>query len=199
MIYLKEIVLVHSALLIISTTVFGCYIYSAIIGEVPIYLPMISDCFVIAPCNYISRFGLMTGSYSILIHNLAFYDYLNTSNSYLCTIISLSLATLSCVNEKENSEIHSIAAYIFFVAYWVHMVYTSVLCYDRKELDTTKPICCGIMTVSLIHAMYSEMYYTFVALYEWICFMCIMVFTYSTRYQLKRIVFCDICKLEYRK
>lgn len=97
---------------VILTTIFVCYGIAVLLGHVPVWLPMISDCAVLPPEKYIFRLGIVTGAIFLGIGSKLIY---HADKSYSYSTLELSLSTISAiglgivgvVNEEENNGIHS--------------------------------------------------------------------------------------------
>ena len=93
---------------VILATIFSCYAIAVLLGHVPVWLPMISDCGVHAPEKYFFSYGLVTGSVLICAESLLLYhaEGKTFSHSRLCLITSfmaaVGMGVVGVVNEKEN-------------------------------------------------------------------------------------------------
>ena len=97
---------------VILATIFSCYAIAVLLGHVPAWLPMISDCGVHAPEKYFFSYGLATGSVMICAESLLLYHAEGKAFSHSRLSVSLSftasvgMGVVGVVNEKENLKVH---------------------------------------------------------------------------------------------
>jgi hypothetical protein len=145
------------------------------------WLPMISDCFVTPPANYISRIGVPIIAFIIMIHNKILHEYIKTNCFIIPMISSFSLSVVAAVNEKENIYIHNYAAYCFFVTYLMNMCIVSYYIKTKRW-------------ITLIYAMF--VLYAPLGRYlpqcEWCAVGCLIWFIESTNKEIGNIKIIDI-------
>lgn len=121
---------IHTTTILCAGTVFLCYGLAVGLGHEPAWLPMISDCGWKAPECYFFRFGLLTASAHLYLMANYIADFLNSLKvcvktvSCICIfmkIASVCLGILVACDEKENNTVHSTAAVIFFIGYYLAM------------------------------------------------------------------------------
>ena len=103
--------LIHFGVLEVLGTAFLCYGLAVANGHVPAWLPMISDCAVLAPEKYPFRLGMVTGALMIaLLSVTVYYKDENTRYNKLSAIFGLiaaaGLGVVGVVNEKEDPPVH---------------------------------------------------------------------------------------------
>ena len=108
----KATLFVHLAVLEILGTIFLCYGTAVVLGHVPAWLPMISDCAVSAPEKYPFRLGLVTGAILLEVVVVLVYNAdKGFSNNKKClvfgSVASFALGVVGSVNEQENNTVHS--------------------------------------------------------------------------------------------
>ncbi len=108
----KAPLLVHLAVLETLGTILLCYGTAVVLGHVPAWLPMISDCAVSAPEKYPFRLGLITGAILLeVVVVLAYNADKGFSNNKKClvfgSIASFAIGVVGSVNEEENNTVHS--------------------------------------------------------------------------------------------
>lgn len=116
-------------------TILSCYIIAVLKGDVPIWLPYISDCAVGYPEAYIFRSGMTLSSFFLFLNSYEFYLFANIYNKdflpYLNLIYSgisnTGFAILAVVNEKENKDLHLFGAVIFFAMQGFYM-WNNLIC-----------------------------------------------------------------------
>ena len=105
-------VLIHTAVLVTLGTIILCYVLAVVNGHVPPWLPMISDCAVLAPEKYPFRLGMVLGASLLeVVTILTYFADIGFSKNKLCfilgTLACASLSITAVVNEEENNTIHS--------------------------------------------------------------------------------------------
>ena len=93
-------------------TILLCYSIAVTEGHVPAWLPMISDCAVLAPEKYPFRLGLISGALLMEVEILLAYfsnkGYSNNNLSLIAgSIAAVGLGVVGAINEQENNTIHS--------------------------------------------------------------------------------------------
>ena len=103
--------LIHVGVVETLGTIILCYVLAVVNGHVPPWLPMISDCAVLAPEKYPFRLGIVVGASLLAVQAVTKY-YADKTQPYskLCAVLgvvaSTGLAVVGVVNEKENNDIH---------------------------------------------------------------------------------------------
>jgi len=183
------------------TTIVCCYLLAVSQGNVPIWLPMISDCALFPPESYLFRLGLISSS--VLLNMNAFFMLCyksvtlnNTDLDYstfdkvayaISTIASTGLAVVGAVNEREDSSLHGTAAVIFFSCYLIYMAMVVFRLYQNSNhsaLSLQIKIACTLMGAACLIAfafMSSNWgkYHTYIAVVEWTGTFCIILGLYS--------------------
>ena len=116
-------------------TILSCYIIAVLKGDVPIWLPYISDCAVGYPEAYIFRSGMTLSSLFLFLNSYEFYLFSSYYNKNWFPFLSLiysgisnaGFATLAVVNEKENDHLHILGAVVFFAMQGFYM-WNSIIC-----------------------------------------------------------------------
>ena len=178
--YILESKLTNLANYCISSTIIICYFISYVKNTVPLWLPMISDCFVVPPASYISRIGLPFTSCILVLHNIILHEFINSSLAIIPSIASLCLCIVSAVNEKENIIIHNYAAYIFFVLYMFNMLYVSYFIRNKLAISL-------LYTLFVLYAPFG-----FLPQCEWAAVGCLIIFVNSTNNEIGHVKLCDI-------
>eukprot|EP00163_Fabomonas_tropica_P019106 TRINITY_DN3357_c0_g1_i3.p2 TRINITY_DN3357_c0_g1~~TRINITY_DN3357_c0_g1_i3.p2 ORF type:complete len:392 (+),score=104.41 TRINITY_DN3357_c0_g1_i3:325-1500(+) len=122
-----------------------CYGLAVMLGHVPIFLPMISDCGVHPPELYIFRFVLIpTAMYIMRVKYLA-KDFIKSAvpltptddrAATIAGIAAVCLGIVGAVNEKEDNDIHTTAAVIFFV---LSVIYMTMMVKRLKSINESRP------------------------------------------------------------
>ena len=105
-------VIVHAGALEMLVTVLLCYGLAVGYGHVKPWLPMISDCAVLAPEKYPFRLGFVVGAVLIAVQSAA-VSYADKSPTRsrvslaLGTVSAFCLAVVGVVNEVECNPVHS--------------------------------------------------------------------------------------------
>lgn len=116
-------------------TILSCYIIAVLKGDVPIWLPYISDCAVGYPEAYIFRSGMTMSSLFLFLNSYEFYLFASYYNKnwlpYMSLIYSgisnVGFAILAVVNEKENDDLHLFGAALFFTMQGFYM-WNNIIC-----------------------------------------------------------------------
>lgn len=127
------------------STILICYAIAVSLGHVPIWLPMISDCAIIAPEKYIFRLGFISGANYMFISSLLYYIYFKShaeknkeknkasimfippiASLVLAFIASLAVAIVGAVSEREDIHLHEGAALTFFAMLLLYMALTTI-------------------------------------------------------------------------
>ena len=108
---LKVKTITYATVLVTCGTIILCYTLAVILGHVPAWLPMISDCAVEAPEKYLFRLGVIPGAVALFANVImvyyAFPDFrLRSLELATGVVASVGLAVLTAVNEDENNTIH---------------------------------------------------------------------------------------------
>jgi len=178
-------------------TIFTCYFLAVSQGNVPVWLPMISDCAIEPPEEYIFRIGIILSAALLNLNSLLmlFYQHntkLAEGGATCFDKFAFSLATLGCfglmvvgaVNEVENNTIHSTAAVIFFVAYEIYILMITYTMWDfsgPKSTNLIVKLCLsiyGLVALILFAFMSSNWgkYGTDIAFCEWTGTIAIVLF-----------------------
>jgi len=176
-------------------TIFVCYILAVSQGNVPVWLPMISDCAIFPPEEYIFRVGIILSAALLNLNSvlMLFYQHNAKIGGATCfDKVTLSLATLGCaglmvvgaVNEKENNTIHSTGAIIFFVCYEIYILCITYGMWDYSGPKSTNLIMklvlsiYGLVALLLFVFMSSNWgkYGTDIAVCEWTGTIAIILF-----------------------
>jgi len=124
-------------------TIVTCYIIAQSLNHVHNVLPMISDCFVYKPENYVSRIGVISficcGN---LISNIVIANYYSTTkmiNKFLITIScinSFCFGFVGAISETDNLTIHNVCALTGYISYAVYLliIYCLKLDYYKSYL-----------------------------------------------------------------
>lgn len=109
---LKAPVFFHLAVAETLGTILLCYGIAVASGHVPAWLPMISDCAVLAPEKYPFRFGMILGATLLEVEILlVYFADKGFSGDKACLVIgsigTLGFGVVGAVNEEENNTIHS--------------------------------------------------------------------------------------------
>eukprot|EP01101_Sappina_pedata_P000809 TRINITY_DN1098_c0_g1_i1.p1 TRINITY_DN1098_c0_g1~~TRINITY_DN1098_c0_g1_i1.p1 ORF type:complete len:260 (-),score=103.74 TRINITY_DN1098_c0_g1_i1:105-830(-) len=136
-------------------TIFVCYFISVSQGNVPMWLPMISDCAVYAPEKYLFRAGMISTAVLLNIISMLMLCFKQTAQFkagdqvegdysrfdkiafFLSFVASLGLITLAACNEAEDDHIHSIGAIIFFFLFEAYMILETHRLWKNSIVTTT--------------------------------------------------------------
>jgi len=196
--------LAYASSTIALVTIFVCYFFAVAQGHVPVWLPMISDCAIYPPEEYIFRIGLILSAALLNLNSLLmlFYQHnvkLTEGGATTFDKVSFSFATLGClglmvvgaVNEVENNTIHSTAAVIFFVAYEIYILLITYSMWDfsgPKSTNLIVKLCLsiyGLVALILFAFMSSNWvkYGTDIAFCEWTGTIAIILFNMTFVYE----------------
>jgi len=185
-------------------TIFVCYFFAVTQGHVPAWLPMISDCAIFPPEEYIFRIGIIVSAALLNLNSLLMLFYQNNikqseGGASCADKFALGLATLGCfglmvvgaVNEVENNTIHSTAAVIFFVCYDLYMFFITYGMWNFQGPNSTSVIiklCIAVygFVALLLFALMSSnwgKYGTDIAICEWTGTIGIILFNLSFVYE----------------
>jgi len=139
---------------LVSTLAFGVYENRIPQGTVP----MISDLFVYAPGDWISRWGLVAGGTLSAGNHVAVYfmgrgqtaSVMDAAVTVTACIAMLGLSIVGCVNETENNFVHTVAAVIFFGLYDVVMIMSPVNALLKRTKGFPWVRVCVYIVVSLV-------------------------------------------------
>lgn len=103
---------IHFGALVFLGTILLCYILAVSLHHVPAWLPMISDCAVLAPEKYPFRWGFMVGSTLLGVQSLLIYGadkpYSKSKLALFTGVVAaFCLSVVGVVNEEEDNTIHS--------------------------------------------------------------------------------------------
>jgi alpha-L-fucosidase len=171
-------------------------------GNVPAWLPMISDCAIYPPESYIFRVGIILSAALLNLNSvmMLFYQHNVKPGGATCfDKVTLSLASLGCaglmvvgaVNEKENNTIHSTGAIIFFVCYEIYILCITYSMWDFSGPKSTNLIIklalsiYGLVALILFAFMSSNWgkYGTDIAFCEWTGTIAIILFNMTFVYE----------------
>ena len=102
-------VIAHAGALEMLVTIFLCYGLAVGCGHVKPWLPMISDCAILAPEKYPFRLGFVVGAVLIAMQTVAisYADKKSKISLALGTVSAFCLAVVGVVNEVECNPVHS--------------------------------------------------------------------------------------------
>lgn len=103
---------IHFGALVFLGTILLCYILAVSLHHVPAWLPMISDCALLAPEKYPFRWGFMVGSALLGVQSLLIYGadkpYSKSKLALFTGVVAaFCLSVVGVVNEEEDNIIHS--------------------------------------------------------------------------------------------
>ncbi|KAK3249865.1 hypothetical protein CYMTET_40727 [Cymbomonas tetramitiformis] len=183
--------------------IFGCYFISLYLGAVPplgvdiANWPMISDCFVVQPASFVSRFGMITLAALLWLDSVVFHFFLGHSPRFggrgwsdhagllFASIGCICLGIVGAVNEKEDVGIHSTAAVIFFAFYYIFMIICLVRCYAVTGLDDLGlkfkllGVVLGLIALAVFVIRYAVTGGTQTAFAEWLAVITILLYDYT--------------------
>jgi len=195
------------------TTIFGCYLIAVSQGNVPVWLPMISDCAVDPPESYFFRFGIITSAALLNVNAIMMLCYRKASQFQAegngITIFdqvaygfaltgSIGLALVGSINEKENMSLHGASAGTFFGCFLIYMLLVTVrLCQDTKPSNKSLRIKVVLFLVALgslvTLLVYGQIGWskeaTEIAVCEWLGTISIILFCYSFKYEFGKSLF----------
>ena len=111
-------ILIHVGVLEVAGTILLCYALAVLLGHVPAWLPMISDCAVESPEKYLFRLGLVVGASLLALEVFCVYlaDRSYSRNEF-CLVIgvaaSAGLGVVGVVNEEECNPVHTCKRSLF--------------------------------------------------------------------------------------
>jgi len=182
-------------------TIFSCYIIAVSQGNVPVWLPMISDCAVEPPESYLFRGGLISSAVLLNINSFFMLCYKSAANlnvdsdfskfdlyTYLISVIAtLGLITVGSVNEDENGTIHSAGAIVFFLFYLIYMILITARLWKYSSHNSQSLRIKTILTIYgvIVFAIFAVLsqdwgkYHTDIAFCEWTGTISIILFLLS--------------------
>jgi hypothetical protein len=118
-------------------TILICYIIAQFLNHVNSILPMISDCFVYEPENYIARFGVISFiNFGNLISNVLIANFVSTNDFINKILICISFINSFCfgcvgaISEIDNIYVHNVFALGGYISY---AVYLSIIWFTSLE------------------------------------------------------------------
>lgn len=123
----KNIIYINTTLCIVIILI--CYGFAQYYNHVDSWIPMISDCFVYPPENYISRFGVIsfincgTGLSNVLISK-----FIKVEKKYENLLMFIGIFSSMCfglvgsISENENLKMHNVFAISGFISYGLFMI-----------------------------------------------------------------------------
>lgn len=150
---IKVKVITYATVLVTSGTILLCYTLAVILGHVPAWLPMISDCAVEPPEKYLFRLGIIPGAVALFANVImvyyAFPDF-QLRNLELLTgaLASAGLALLTAVNEDEDNTIHTAGAILCFVGYFAYMGIVAYNAPNDPKISSSSAISKRIFVIS---------------------------------------------------
>lgn len=131
---MADIIRINAKQFINVNTTFGiitiliCYICAQILKHVDSILPMISDCFVYEPENYISRFGVISFiNCGNLVSNILIAKFVATSYFiknmlyFIALFNSVCFGFVGAISELDNLYIHNVFALSGYISYAVFL------------------------------------------------------------------------------
>lgn len=179
--FFYEYKLTNIANFLISSTITCCYCISYWKNVIPLWLPMISDCFVTTPANYISRVGVPLTAFILMVHNKILHEYIKSNYFVIAMVSSFALSVVAAVNEKENIYIHNYAAYCFFVTYLMNMCIVSYYIKSKRLITL-------MYSMFVLYAPFGN----YLPQCEWCAVACIIWFIESTNREIGNIRIIDL-------
>lgn len=125
-------------------TICVCYLFAEFYHHVNTILPMISDCFIYEPENYISRFGVISFiAFGNLISNILIANYVSIDKSINTILTCISFLNYICfgivgsISEQDNLPVHNFFALTGYISYAFFLLiihFTSVQTQRNKTI-----------------------------------------------------------------
>ena len=102
----------HVGVVLPLGTILLCYTVATLLGHVPVWLPMISDCAVYPPEKYPFRWGIVLSAALFALQSVLLYGadrpYSRSKVAlFFGLLTAFCLSVVGVVNEVENNTIHS--------------------------------------------------------------------------------------------